>query len=86
MENHSPSQDDKPEGPGLKTVMQNTLSFYDLLSQAFEPNTDGITNAFDVATVGRRKSSADFMLRTFGSGYFKTALSVCRTHRGVHRR
>ena len=86
MENHSPSQDDKPKERSWKMVLVDIFPFFDLLSQAFEPKTDGIQDAFDMAAVDRLKSSADFMFLGLGSDYFKPALGTNSAHRGAPRR
>ena len=70
MENHSPSQDDKP----YTLLVENIFPLFNFLSQASEPNTDGIINTFNVYVVNRKKSSMDIILRMFKLGYFKTAL------------
>ena len=84
MENHSPSQDDKLEGPSRKVVMKkNSVSFFNLLPQAFEANTDGIQSGYDVAAVNRHNSSANFRFRRFGSGSFKTAFEAHSVHQSA---
>ena len=81
MENYSPSQDDKPEVRNPKKVMENIFPFTVFLPQASESNTDGITNAFDVASINRQKGAANFMFHKFDLNYIKAAFRIHNTDR-----
>jgi hypothetical protein len=79
MENHSPSQDDKPEERNLEITMEYTFFFFEFFSQASGPNTDGVNNTLEAASMERQIASTAFMPCRFDLKVFKTAFGTYNT-------